>query len=614
MKKGIIYLIMVLCVLILSSIYVNAATNLPVRLNVTLTETVYRNTTYGSSAVEWGENTTSCLIRGILNITNPFGDWLEDNITINDILVSFERTANMLTNFSWSSGRIGYQVNWTEDNFTVYIPELRRGNYSQFVYNVSCMDVDPPLSMDTKYTGLNTGINRKVLAGENWTITQNVSNALKIGEDITDINVQIYVNSIFYNKSNSSTLMNFSLTKLQQTGDYLNVTQNATPGSPNKFNWNWSCGGGTISPSQEFNISYAVSAPNQTYQSGIYLAITENLVYSVPYSTSNLTITKIIATGPAYFKEKKKIIQPADNNPNSTNVTWQADGFVNTSYNVSYNLKQVSLWVTQSLNPTNTSTEYGELNKTYLPNQRINISGFWYTPTHDDSWLFNFTDGSVGNSPPPIVWMKPYFEITNAYNQIMNSSYTQSGNDYYMKYVYVVNGYWLQVGKNITNVANNSYDINITVENIGNAWTPSGLTVTVYDFVPVDFKMGTPTQAESQKEYVNTTVWNGTAYRWNIPRKIPFNASLGPKTEIVSNRRWSVKYNVNGSGEYSISDLYVVGLDPRQVDGAGSHEGITIISSFSSRTKEIIYLVGLIALIGLNILNFVMTRRINKRI
>lgn len=591
------------------SIMVQSAGNLPVRVNITLTEIVNRNVTFGKSALEFGENVSHCTIEGILNITNP------NNVTINEVYVSFENTANMLTNFSFQRGRTGYQINFTEDNYTIIVPELMMGNFSQWVYNVSCVSVAPPLSMDTVYSGINTGIDRKVLAGENWTITQNVSNALVIDYDLNNVKIEIRTNGIFWNTSNGSTYQNFTLLKLLNSGDSSNVTGNGS----NNWNWNWTPGGGTINRTSVFNISFVVGAPANVGTSGIYLALTERLIYNVFYAASNITATKVSAKGPVYFREKKQIIRPADDNPNSTNVTWQADAYVNTSFNISYTLTKVTMWVTNTLNPGDQDTVYGRLNVTYVPNKEINKSGFWFTQPSgtagvDRSWAFNFSDGSVSSSPPPIVWMRPFFEIVNSYNQIINSSYTRNGDDYYLKYVYVVNGYWLQVDKNISSIEENIYTVNITVENIGNAWTPSGLTVTVYDFIPASFNYSQLSQNPSQTQYLTSESWNGTAIRWNIPRKAPYNSSLGPKTESVLNKRWSVKYNVNGTGQYKVSDLYIVGLDPRKVDGAGSHEGITVISEFMSGTKEMVYLVGLIALIGLNILNFIMTRRINKRL
>ncbi len=614
MKRGILGILIVLLFLMVGSLSVHAEI-LETRVNVTLLETVYRNISYGQSAVDWGENTTSCTITGVLNITNPSTD-----ITLFEVIVEFTNTANMLTNFSNTDGRTGTQTSATADNYTIEIPELMPGNYSTWSYNVSCLTVAPPVSIDTMYAGLNSGLDRKVLAGENWTVTQNVTNALSILKNISQLKIEIYSNSIFANASNGSTLRNFTLVQLVNpfrgsTNDADNVTGNAT----NDRNWNWTPGGGTLNTTQEYNISFIVKAPDMTPESGIYLALTERLSYVVEYASSNLTITMIRAKGPGLFRESKKIIQPADDNPNSTNVTWQVDAMFNTSYNISYNLDAVSLWITESLNPGNSTTRFGELNKTYNPDTVINITDQWYTDpsgTFNTSWKFNFTDGSDDNSPPPIVWMRPYFELINSYNQILNSSFTQSGNDYYMKYVYVVNGYWLQVDKNVSNIGEDQYLINITVENIGNAWTPSGLDVTVYDFIPAEFNwsLATFTQQPNRNESVFSGTFNGTAFRWVIPRKVPFNASLGPKTETPINRIWTTEYRVNGTGDYRVSELYIVGLDPRKVDGAGSHEGITVISGFISGTKEMVYLIGLIALIGLNVLNFIMTRRINRRL
>jgi hypothetical protein len=378
------------------------------------------------------------------------------------------------------------------------------------------------------------------------------------------------------------------------------------------MSWVWTPGGGNIASNEQWNITFYVLAPENVPASGTYLWLTETSSYKIYALLSNLTIDEISAIGDIDISESKEIIQPATN-VNDTNVTWEVRGNLSVPYNIAYNITQVSVWVTTNLSPISMDTPFGRLNKTYFPAGLQNETTPWGSETDAlGNFIFNYTDGSNSNSPPPIVWIKPYYYLFNGGNQVMVYNVTQNGTDTYMSYIYVVNGYWLQVDKNITSVASDIYEISIYVENIGNAWTPEDLAVTVYDFVPAEFIPPydyTPAaNSWDSSASVTGAGFNGTSYRFVIPNKPPYNASLGP------GEFWNVTYRVNGSGEYRVSELYIVGLDPRKVDGAGTHEGITVIGTLSSYTKEVFYVVGVLALLVLNVINFVMTRRINERL
>lgn len=472
-----------------------------------------------------------------------------------------------------------------------------------FNYSVDCTSVDPPLNIETNYTNAETGINRKVLAGHNWTITQNASNQLAIGVPINSIDITIRAKNVSWNTTDEP----FELVNLYTVGDWSNVTGNGTSNET----WSWNVNGGTLNPSAWNYITYDVQAPDNVPTSASYLALEEELSYSIAYLASNLSLTDVTGIADIDFDLNKRIVQPADND-NNTNATWEVNANIDVPANFSFNLTKVSLWVTTTLDPSDTNIPvFGPLNDTQLPNAEINQSASWAAT----AWRFNYTDASDnGTSRPPIVWIRPYFTIMNAYNQIVNSTITQNGNDYYMKYIYVVNGYWLQIDKNITNIGADQYQIDTLVENIGNAWTPNGLVVTVYDFVPAEFAPWDWSNGYDSNSTVTGNGFNGSSYRWSIPLKSPRNASLGPSTETYLNRTWNVSYKVNGSGDYRVSELYVVGLDPRKVDGAGTHEGITVTSAFASASAEAIYVLVVVFLVIINVVNFIMTRRINQKL
>ncbi len=590
MKRFTSFLLIGVLTLLLTA---SLAAALPTRVNITMSETVSQNVTFAQNFL-LAENTDYCTIAGVLNVSNPSPD------AVNDVYLNYTFTANMNSTFVHEAGRFGVQTdgvaNGTDNPFVIHIPELLAGESTQFTYNVSCLTVSPPMNIDTTYENFDHGFTRKVLAGENWTITQTVTN--DFNQPLTNINVSIVAQNVSWNGTNDT----FVLAFLNATADFTNVTGNGTSNT----NWYWEANGGTLAPAATVNITYIVTAPQNVPTSDTYKAITEDLSYEIAFLASNITLTEVFAKSQLDFNVEKRIIQPADND-NNNNVTWQANADVISPINASYELTKVTLWVTETIDPSNkTTTLFGTLQDDQTPGAVVNLTQSWAA----NPWDFNFTDGSSSAAPPPIVWMRPYFNLRNAQGQIINSSLTQSGNDIYMKYIYVINGYWLQIDKNITSVDADTYRIDIFVENIGNSWTPQHLVVTAYDYVPSEFAAYNFSQGAASTGSANGTGFNGTSYQWIVPAKEPYNASLGPSSESLENRTWNMSYYVNGTGDYRTSDLYIVGLDPRQVDGAGTHEGIAVFSNFITKSSEFFYVFIVLFLVVLNIINFMYTRKI----
>jgi hypothetical protein len=330
------------------------------------------------------------------------------------------------------------------------------------------------------------------------------------------------------------------------------------------------------------------------------------LFYNIGATASRLGIDSVRARSEVNFTTSKQVIGPQDNT-SSRNVTWQSLPAVGTYLNITFTLEKVTLWVTSTLDP---NIVVGDLNTTYTPSQQINQTVTWA----GSAWLFNFTDGSDSvTAPPPIVWIKPYWIITNTGGQILNQSITQNGTDIYIKYIYVVNGYWLEVNKNVTSTANNSYDIRVWVHNRGNGHTPQNLTVTVYDFIQSNFVAYGFSPAYNNASNVSGQ-FSGVAYQWDVGLRTNLSTSFAPEGDPSNLDEFYMSYTVNGTGDFKVSDLYIVGLDPRSVDGAGTHEGISVLSGIASTSKELVYAAIVLFLIAINIGNFLMTSRINKKL
>lgn len=491
-----------------------------------------------------------------------------------------------------------------------HVPELRQDDYTSFVYNMSCMGKEPPVTITTQYANdFHPDINRKVLAGYKWTLNQTVANNNIGGKDISNLNITMSSQAVNWNTSKYW----FNFSGLTPGGDSGNVQE-----VNNKYWW-WAPSSGNLVWGDNVSIKFNMTAPYSVPFSATYMALLENVTYEVNYLLTNLSLESINASADIVPDFEKRIYKPADNE-NNHNVTWEIRPYISTDENITYDLHKVTLWVTHDMNPQN----YTGLNKTYNGTpylERINMSDPWGTETDpEDEWHFNYTDGSNATNPPPIVWIEPEWLITNKYGQILNFTKTISGEDLYMKYIYVVNGYWLQINKNVTNIGEGQYRINTTVQNIGNGWTPEYEEVTVYDFVPKEFEAYDFTVLPPKNETVGTTGsdYQGQAYVWDIPWKDDKNSSLGPmrgpNATGYDNYTWSVAYTVNGSGQYKVTELYVVGLDPQKVDGAFASPIITVISSIQSHTNEVIYISIIAFLIVLNVTNLIITNRINHKI
>lgn len=515
------------------------------------------------------------------------------------LFARFTVNGTQATGDELSHDEVTLTLNDTERQYAIlHIPELRAGQATQFDYNVSSVFVDPPLDINTTYT--DPEFASKVLAGEAFAVTDTATNLAQVGNLII-INITIAGLGVETGNATVFETHNFTLHNLSDTGDYANVYGNGT----NDRLWYWVTNGGVIPIGQTFNISYYVRAPDTVPTSATYAAVEQNLTYLIEATASNLSLQEVRARAEINFTTTKQIIQPQDNLSNN-NVTWRSVPSVGTYKDINFTLEQVTLWVTSTRDPNIVANN---LETTYTINENINLTSSWI----GSAWLFNFTDGSSDANPPPIIWIKPYWIIQNAGGQIINQSYTVNGTDIYVKYIYVVNGYWLEVFKNVTASGDDQYNIKVHVHNRGNGHTPQNLTVTVYDFIPDDFTAFNFTPSYNNASNVSGQ-YTGTAYQWDVGLRTNVSTSFAPNGDSLEWDEYYLNYTVNGTGDFRVSDLYIVGLDPRRVDGASGSEQVTILAGIASTNKELLYLFVVVFLIAVNVGNFMMTSRINKKL
>ncbi len=557
------------------------------QLSVEISEYVDQYVTYNplkTGAGTWydtTENQSEYNLTGYITITNnnPNG------IDLADIYVSISYTSNITlpvlyqgTSGTWISN------DTSSENIILHIPQLRNGANSTWVYSINSSNIRPPLNLTSNYSDY------KILAGNNFTITdivENVFDNIPIQTDtcIYDIVLtqqleQVNFSGVFYNYS----YINSSLGGL----DSSNVSISSNNQS---LTWNVQ-NNNCLYKTNQTSIFYSINTPINIPDTTHYKIVNTSLEYKLNETISHIRVVDINVISEAEISFDKSILSPSHPILFGSNVTWNVTGYFSTGTNITYNLTQVTFWVSQRnvggnyTDPNmidNDSISGNPLDITYNPNVLVNASNPWASNT----WLFNYSD-----LPTPIVWMNSSFKIDNDGTQLVNRSITQNGRDLYIKELYLIIGYWLEIEKNITSIDNNTYHIRIDVHNKGNQVTPKDTVVMIYDFVPSNYNV-TSSFVYSSSPWYNTTsanssisgYYNGTMYQWGLLPNNVLNTSFDAGPSINENTTWSVDYNVTGFGDYSLMDVFVSGLDPLQVDGAGSSKAV-IVSEIMDRLRS----------------------------
>lgn len=571
------------------SFLVNAATSQ--QILVQFSENVDQQVTYNPLKTGSGiwydtfENQSIYNITGYLTITNtnPEGK------TISDIFLNFSNTQN-ITLPTWYSGRTGSFIynDVTSGMIVLHIPELQSGQSSVWMYGINISSIRSPLNLTTNYS------DSKLLAGNNITLTDTLENVFDNISGQTTCIYGINLTQVTVPINFSGSMQDYFFLPSTTTGpDSSNVSYVL---STNKTQYWYVWGGSCFNKTNQTNINYGLSTPLNIPKTTHYTMTNTTLKYSLNTTVSHLMLSEIKAIGEAKLDFEKKIVAPSHPTLYGSNVTWNVTAYFMTATNISYNLTSVTLWVSRrnvngSYTDPNTvdndTISNATLRVDLSPNSLVNSSLSWSSPT----WLFNYSD-----IPSPIVWMKGNFTIQNDGVQLVNRSVIQNGSDIYIKELYLIIGYWLEIEKNVTSLSanNDSYNIKIYVHNKGNQVTPADTVVTVYDFVPSNYNVTSTMVFESSPWYTTATAnnnitgfYNGTLYQFGL---VPtgasgLNTSFAAGPVINENTTWTAEYNISGIGDYKVMDVFITGLDPQQVDGAGSSKSV-IVSEIIDRIKS----------------------------
>ncbi|MEM1988993.1 MAG: hypothetical protein QXS41_04105 [Candidatus Woesearchaeota archaeon] len=249
------------------------------------------------------------------------------------------------------------------------------------------------------------------------------------------------------------------------------------------------------------------------------------------------------------------------------------------------------------------------------------------------SWFFNYSDPGRGS---PILFAKVFYTLLNDnYENISKSNYSENvgqvrvfyrtfnESDRYTLQIYIVVDYYLQLIKNITKVSSgdeNKYLVEIYVHNNGPSPTPKDRQILIYDFVPNTFNILTdlteytndniyPMAAKNPQysvNYYNNDVsgkYNGKVLKFvlNPPAGgAVFNPGNNDPNWENENATFIVRYEIEGQGEYNFREVYLTGLDPMLIEGAGASIKSLIIEMIKNDSNyELILLLIAIAAMGL---------------
>ena len=574
------------------------------QIRVDITEFVNQSISYNPLTAGSGlwtdeyEVSNDLEIVGYINISNMN----QNGVTISDLYVTLDNVSRTTTPLLYE-GREG-TISLSNDlkNYIIHIPELKFGENSIWQYSVNETISRPPLNVSTKYS------QSKILAGESITVTDMIINVF----DMPSYNSESCIYGIRYNQTTvpvnfSNLFYNFSFNKSTLVASDDSAYSNFTS-SQNMY---WDVRNGEcLNFDEKEQINYTISAPFNIPKTSHYNMTNSILSYTLNSTISHLRVDDVIGVSEGIkIKEEKKIVEPSDTINYGSNVTWNATGYLESSTDITYKLNSFTMWVAKRegiAGDPNTIDNDTISNVSLLyeltPNMIVNKTLPFVAP----SWFFNYSD-----LPTPILYSKADFTIANDGAQLINRTFTRNQNEVYIKELYLIMGYWLDIEKNISAAQDkDTYTIRIDVHNKGNQVTPGNAIVTVYDFVPSEFEVVGSMNYQLSSWYDtasgNNTVsgdeYNGTLYQWGIIPMNVQNTSLAQGPDKNENTTWSVEFNVTGDGDYDLLDVFITGLDPQKVDGASASKQVFVtefVNKFRSTEGIFAAIAGLMLILGL---------------
>ena len=556
-------------------------------------------------------------VTGFINISNAGPDDLSDVWVAIDLknnasplTLYFENASSdvfITTDAASASAATNSNLNTTADYF-VHIPMLRVGEVVSLFYDVDDSKVGIPILVEESYNISKIPANVQQTWRAYLNLTLNTS-AVPAGANV-NVNVTKYLSTsdtdfgssnwsslgpITNNQSNKGTTVVWGSPYASGNNDALNVTGiilNAT--------------------SPHVNISFDVTGVNTNSQRDATLEPFgfATIYFSFGDGVSGSSVVDVFASGPASIAAIKE--GPV---VNSSGTWWnESVNITNIATGVTYVIKNVSVWA------VNTTSGFPNMNAV-IPgswhdlksNQNISPGEYW------ESQKFTFE-----NSRVPVIWANMTLKLiknqsqgwwvldktTHEYNSTYGSSYIV------VEKILVIGSYLIKATKHVVPAGSNIYDVYIVVENIGGKITPPD--VYVYDMLPENFTEnnwdGSWSDVGTDGNWVNQSAMlkaNGTnnsalpsgyakGYFWQLNAIYPNADGDGNYTdysEIAQNKSVVIYYQIQGSGAYKATDLFIVGIDPTFSMNAQTSPRITIVSGSAARNYEGVFALAAAAML-----------------
>lgn len=539
--------ILIISTLLLALLPVIQASAETTTLSISIAEHMNRSDIYTPSNTTLSGVTASGILSGDGTVT------ITNNLASTDLYqVNVTFTKGNTTGWAVASGAATLTNDYPSiGQVTVHMTQLVHAQSVILAYQVSPTAV-LPVYINASYTSNKVTIGGST--GVNLTITKDSSAILS---DVTGITVKVVPRDV-----NTNGIRDWVFSSPTS-----GATVSASDGS---ITWNpASLTTGAPTAMMNFttteNDSLAHNDAAQDVQ--IYDMANTSITYTLTSTTSTEAGVKVSGSPSASVTNVTSDVQKAFVNGNNWNFTPTVK---NTNIeDVTFTLNTVTFWATLNTNLMGTATT-----QIFTPNQDLARGAIWTTAP---------ITVNVGGTP--VGFIKSTLTVKDDSTQMPRSFISSNGaaGVTLLKKIWVINGYNVEVTKAITSISPGNFLITITVKNTGSKATPPN--VLVYDIVPSTFTNSTmTTPAPMGQTAVNLAGVTGEAYWWNV----------GPLAALAST---TITYQVAGSGDYPLSDVFLIGVDPAQTINLQSTPALQTGSTVVNSNMEPVLAVGVLCLV-----------------
>lgn len=543
---------------------------------------------------------------------------------------------------------------------TFFIPELRADDSLIIGFNVTKGSYIEPLNFTEAYSDW------RVMSGRSVDVAVNVSNMFE--DDVKIYDLEIYKTPHLYNSSNEDEDFAFFSYDDLRGEDASNA--NIFVDSYGRTVINWTPSDGVLDSNEVRGIIFNSTAP---------VNVSVNWSGSDQWANwmnmGNLSASFAANGSLAGFNITNVTARPTDAMVSTTKERINESGFWNTTANISniaeapldYELRQITLWATKQGDYSNPGDQSSWVSDTTFSasahdqDDNTTANATWRTS-------LNLSAGtSIGNysmmfnySYIPVAWVTTDFFIYDDGDQITLLNQTVSGEDdeyLYIEEIYVLlGGYLMKATKSLipleTQDESHKYQVNITLENIGDERTPE--LVTIFDLLPEGFN---PLHFVNEEDYttreltadravlrvsdstgdITTRLYDPDGSDFVLGAEDSGSIDSGPFEDYwgyhidlnafepnsdddgfydvdLSESEVLIRYKMSGNHSLArVENAHIVGVDPIRLQGASPAQSVASrLSVVSTSSERIILLSSIIMSLSMLLVGITIMKRFNE--